>query len=179
MLMVDGPKKKKSTKKRFAKRRRLLIVSLVAVAILIAGGAAWWFFVRTAPEQAAIEGLPESDRELQSLRAAETSDEDIFTIIENYGPFYDEKVVKLQETNPPQWTPEELNEAYVVMYYASKIGAYSQADSVYWQIEWAGDSGIDLDSNRFGITAKDRAAIRTMIDKQMSPPSGSTEGDEE
>ena len=133
------------TKPKFGKKH-LVVLSLGVLAVAILVGA---FFV-TKPNSTS------TNQQGNSTDAAVSS--------EPTGPDLNQEVKSLQESDPENWSREDVDSAYENLIYADSVGAFSQAQEILYNLEVARSAGVDIDQNSKGIDEAKRSEIRQRAD---------------
>ncbi len=146
----------------------LVVIGLVIFGAVIAG----WFVYKNYFSKDKDISTRTSKVDFQEVNSgiaqAGTSDEDLGNLVKEYGSQYDAALANVRKVLPANWGTVEINEAHLCLLYADKISSYSQVQDLYFTINTAKESGIDVDSNSSGVTQSDRDAIKARADAAMA-----------
>lgn len=135
-----------------------VVLLLVLVIVAVASMAIVMLTVYQRPDQS-IE-LSDEEAYAEELLSAESSDDNLESIVSKYGEHYDSAMIRVQESTPLNWNRDILDDAYRSLLYADRVGAFTQVNQILDQIEFAKNNGLEIDDNSYGIGQDTRDSIR-------------------
>ena len=157
------------------RRKKWPIFVVIGVIVLAALGAAgWWAYQKyIVPEQQA-----QQKRE-DLLNAPTSTGGDQAKILDEYKGDYDTAVTDTETSNPSKWTKKQLDETYLIMLYNDKTGGSTDVLTALQDLEFAKESGVNIDDNSYGITQSDRDAMEARANaRQQDLLNGSEDSNE-
>lgn len=145
------------------KTLRIILLSL-GIALLLCGVAIAYMFVAKvglfAPiQEASVDESASYEAVSNGIVQTGTTQADIAEMVATYGPQYDAAYVEVQKSDPAKWDSLMVDKAFMCLLYADKIRAASQVETLYYQIQSASGSGVNVDSNNAGVTKEQLQAI--------------------
>lgn len=142
------------------RKKRIFVILIVVIILVVAGGAAAWYLVssnnRSSEAPTTSKQSEQYKKASSDIKAATLSDEEVATIVRDYGANYDRTLEEVQKSNPSKWDQSIIDKAHFCLLYADKVGSRSQVESLYYQIYAAQQSGINVDTNSAGVTQQQR-----------------------
>lgn len=95
------------------------------------------------------------------------SSEEKSILVKKYSTQYGYSLKNTVSSSPTSWDKDKLDDAYEVLLYADKMGAYSQASAVLAQLDAAKKSGLNIDDNSYGVNQDIRDEIKSRTDERI------------
>ena len=173
--VVDGktietkPKLNFNTKK-FLKPTAIIVIILVTAGAILGKV----FFVQTK------ESNKPTGHELELLLTSDNNSGRSY-VVERYGKKYEAAVEEIRSSDLRKWDKAMLDQAYLSLVYADKVGAFTNVYTTLSLIESAQKNGLNIDDNSWGIDQEKRNAIRQRADyrSQQQIQGSSTGGQNE
>lgn len=167
----------KVTNKKSGRQRKLFnfklsngrsMIGLVVIFALAVGLGNYYYFNKPK--------VPDANRENDLLQADE-SDQGKVEIVKKFGTDYDRATKELSSKSPAEWDKASLENAYLSLLYADKVGAFTQVYTMLSLIDSARKNGVDIDDNSYGINQQKRDDIRQRADIKSQETLSNRAGD--
>jgi len=101
---------------------------------------------------------------IREILQADNSDGSKANVVNKFGRDYDSATKNIRGSDPTNWDKAKLDQAYLSLVYADKIGAFTQVYTMMSYIEFAQKSGLNIDDNSYGVNQSMRDSIRERAD---------------
>jgi len=160
---ADGANTKKKTTQLSLRQRisslsrtQIIKIALISAGVLVVFLLGLYIYGETRnPSQPT-----EEQAYAQEFLGSDNSDETVSRLVGQYGEQYDQLYEKVTLSDPSQWNKETLDEAYVALLYADKIGAFNQVNTLLGFIDAADRTGLNVDNNSYDINQSMREAMQ-------------------
>lgn len=134
--------------------KKLVIIIVGVIAVLAVGG----YLLMTLRNKTDTQTTNEKDL----TKIAETKD--VKSVVEQYGDDKQEIAKEVRSSTSKQWDKTMLDKAYFNLIYADKTGSFTEVYTLLSLLDIAGESGVNIDDNSYGIDEADRDAMRERAD---------------
>ncbi len=142
------------------KKTRLILFVALIIALLVGAIIVYVLVSRQADGPVEKTQSLAIDLNKKTAEIAQT-DSQIGTekLVDEFGQSYDMAYKNTVETPVSKWDESLINQAHLCLLYADKIGAYSEAQTMYYKIQFVKDAGKDVDANAARVTQAQRDEI--------------------
>jgi hypothetical protein len=139
-----------------------MIGGIVLAVILVLGAGIW--LIRDPVDEVKIT---DEQKYTKSFVESDNSKETQARLVSQYGVRYNEITAMIYKSNPGEWDKSTLDDAYKALLYADKMQANTQTVYILKSIEAAGNAGLDIDNNSYGVTKEMRNNIQKRLDEAV------------
>ncbi len=129
-------------------------VKIASLAIIILVGI-FWLLLRTPSSKPVSTG-----KDLSGVTKVTSKS----NLAEQYSSDFTRTSKEVSTTGYKSWTKDTVDKAYFTLIYADKTGNFSQVYSTLYMIESAGQNGVKINDNSYGIDQKGRDEIKARAD---------------
>lgn len=133
----------------------LIIFSIILISII--------FYIRLRDDSSSTGEQPDEVSFAELINSG--NEEDKTKLVDIYGEDYQAAVERNLNPDFNGWDEQKVNDVYITLLYADKVGDFSQVYTSLSMLEMMKTAGVDIDSNIYGVTQETRDVIKAKADE--------------